>query len=626
MQIENELEKSEIILSSKDVFKSNNNNFSLLFTNIEESKKLLKSFEIFINKYYESINYYFKQLTEFNSNFLEEKFKSSVINSPIFQLCKITKKAVQAQIDNLFSIISNQQIFFAFIESISNLSKILQESEIKFGKNTSNKNGPNAHIQPVFISLMETFAEIESKVIDEYVYKKYNKHVLGINDNPLKNNIEKAKFLEKTFLVFEEDIKNQLLNDFQDMEKKTNEIFNKMKSIVKNIVGFLRENNTTYLDELKNEIDLIGLKTRNSSINLNSSYLSIQNLEPEIEIKNEDNLDMFQYSMKIIHNPKINVIDSNKIKNENNNKEINEEQIEKNNIIIEFKNQENQEKKEIIRNDDGENEKINDKEVNKDNIEEIYNDSELILTEDDIYNIVSTLYKYDFKMLNRKEYDLNIEKEKIKVSNLTKKLLTFDGENNIKEIITDEEVNNLYNLLNDGPTILNVFIMLNNYRSTGRYEATERSFNIIKNIFNKAQDYLLNNRSILLEGLIIILCQTYYIMKDGQKVYIQKEIKNHPLFKKEEFWKNYLNETLDEDIEKMLKEEKNINLEISKERHQKKINDLILSKIVPFTSYMNDFELKDISIMNIISNIFDKYDVDDEGKYIIMSSLERKKY
>ena len=444
MQIENELEKSEIILSSKDVFKSNNNNFSLLFTNIEESKKLLKSFEIFINKYYESINSYFKQLTEFNSNFLEEKFKSSVINSPIFQLCKITKKAVQAQIDNLFSIISNQQIFFAFIESISNLSKILQESEIKFGKNTSNKNGPNAHIQPVFISLMETFLEIESNVIDEYVYKKYNKHVLGINDNPLKNNIEKAKFLEKTFLVFEEDIKNQLLNDFQDMEKKTNEIFNKMKSIVKNIVGFLRENNTTYLDELKNEIDLIGLKTRNSSINLNSSYLSIQNLEPEIEIKNEDNLDMFQYSMKIIHNPKINVIDSNKIKNENNNKEINEEQIEKNNIIIEFKNQENQEKKEIIRNDDGENEKINDKEVNKDNIEEIYNDSEIILTEDYIYNIVSTLYKYDFKMLNRKEYDLNIEKEKIKVSNLTKKLLTFDGENNIKEIITDEEVNNLY--------------------------------------------------------------------------------------------------------------------------------------------------------------------------------------
>ena len=53
MQIENDLEKSEIFISSKDIFASNNNNFSLLFTNIEESKKLLKSFEIFINKYNE---------------------------------------------------------------------------------------------------------------------------------------------------------------------------------------------------------------------------------------------------------------------------------------------------------------------------------------------------------------------------------------------------------------------------------------------------------------------------------------------------------------------------------------------------------------------------------------------
>ena len=120
--------------------------------------------------------------------------------------------------------------------------------------------------------------------------------------------------------------------------------------------------------------------------------------------------------------------------------------------------------------------------------------------------------------------------------------------------------------------------MLNNYRNSGRYEATKRLFNIIKNIFNKAQDYLLNNRSILLEGLIIILCQTYYIMKDGQKVYIQKEIKDHPLFKKEEFWKNYLNETLDEDIEKMLKEENNMNLEISKEKHQKKLMILFYLK------------------------------------------------
>ena len=125
-------------------------------------------------------------------------------------------------------------------------------------------------------------------------------------------------------------------------------------------------------------------------------------------------------------------------------------------------------------------------------------------------------------MLNKSEYDLNIEKEKLKVLKLNDKLLTFDWENKKKEIITDEEANQLYESINDSETLLKFFIKLNNYRTTGRYEATERSFNILVNIFNKAQDFLINNREVILEGLIIILSQTYFVMKDGEKIYIQK--------------------------------------------------------------------------------------------------------
>lgn len=628
MKTEKEFEKNEILPFSLDEFDSDNNNFSLLYTNIGESKKLLESYETFINKYFVSINLYFKELTEFNSNFLvEDKFKSSVINSPIFQLGKAIKKAVQAQIDNLFSIISNQRIFFAFIEALSNLSKILQESPAKFSINSSNNNGPNDHIKPVVISLMKTFEEIESKITDEYICKKYNKHILGINERPLKDNIEQAKFLEKTFLVFEEDIKKQLLNDFQEMEKKTTSIFNEMKNIVKNIVDILRTNNSTYLEELQNEIDLIGKIPKNTSRSLNCSYVSAQNNEPEIGIKNEDNLDMFQYNIKIIHNPKIQVIDSIKNTNEEENKELTD------NKIYQDKKEENSIENKII-NDDDKNDKI--KEKNKNVIfpnifkeykqkekEEIYNYTELNLTEEDIYNIVSILYSYDFKMLNKTEYDLNIEKEKIKVSNVAKKLFTFDAENSINEKITDEEVNNLYKLLKDRETLMQFFVMLNNYRATGRYEATKRSFGIIVNIFNKVQDYLLKNRDVILEGLILILSQTFYIIKDKKKIYIQHEIKEHPLFKKEDYWKNYLNETIDEEIEKMKKEEKKSNKVISKEKHQQKINEHILSKIVPLTSYMNDFGLQEDIIMNIVNNIFDKYNIDEDGKTMILSSLEK---
>lgn len=255
--------------------------------------------------------------------------------------------------------------------------------------------------------------------------------------------------------------------------------------------------------------------------------------------------------------------------------------------------------------------------------EELYNDNELNLTEEDVYNIVSILYSYNFKMLNKTEYDLNLEKKKIKVLKISKKLLTFDGEKKVNEKITDEEVNNLYELLKNRETLMQFFIMLNNYRTTGRYEATERSFYIIVNIFNKVQDFLINNRDFILEGLILILSQTYYIIKDGEKIYIQHEIKEHPLFKKEEYWTNFLNETIDEEIERMKKDEKKSNKIISKEKQQRKINEHILSKIVPLTSYMNDFGFQKEKIMKIVNNIFDKYNIDEDGKIMILSSLEK---
>ena len=635
MNNENDFDKNENILPFTDFLNSNSNNFSLLFTNIEESKKLLQSYETFINKYFVSINFHFKQLTEFNSNFLaEDRFKSSVINSPIFQLGKAIKKAVQAQIDNLFSIITNQKIFFAFLDALSKLSKILEESPSKIGKSSSHKNGPDDQIRPVVITLMENFAEIESKVTDEYIYSKYNKHVLGINDKLLKDNIEQAIFLEKTFLVFEEDTKKQLLNNFQEMEKKTTEIFNEMKGIVKNIIDILRENNSTYLDELQNEIDLIGKIQKNPNKSFNNSYISVHNNESEIDIKPKDNLDMLKYRIKIIQNPKIQIIHKvnkieNKEKQNNGNKKSDREKEENLNNKESEENKPKELNNEKEKKFDNEIGNINNNSIEKDNLEnteELYNDGELILSEEDVFNIVTTLYSYDFKMLNKSEYDLKIEETKLKVSKLAEKLLTFDGENNINEKITDQEVNNLYDLLNDSDTFLKFFIMLNNYRSTGRCQATERAFNIIMNIFSKAQDYLINNREIVLEGLIIILSQTFFLIKDGQKIYLQKVIKEHKLFKNGNFWKNYLDDIIEQELDKNIKDQLNSNTIIIKEDQQRKLNEIFLSKIIPLANYMNDFDLPEDIIMSIINDIFERYHINDEGKSAILSLLEKGNY
>ena len=653
--------KSEILLSNKNenILPSNysfdkNSNFSSLFTNIEESKILLQNYETFISKYFETINAFFKQLTEFNYNFLiEDKYKS-VINSPIFQLGRIIKKAVQEQINNLYSIICNQEIFFSFKIALTNLSKILKSSPAKYMNNSSNKNSPDVYIKPIVISLMESFSEIESKVIDDYIGKKYNKHILGLNNEPLKDNIEKAIFLEKTFLDFEEDNKKQLLNDLHEMEIKTTQIFNEMKNIVKDIVNVLKKNSDPYYEELTKEIDIIGKRPISNVIIIdnNKNDIDANKKEIKLDLKENNDLDMFKYQIKIINNPiihvsenlKMNEINKNKIENIDA-KEKNDNNININNNIVEEKTEnENKNKIEIGKKEEEMEEKekqIKDKKKEENNIEEskiiekenldsqeegVNNDKnneiELTLNDEDLYNIISILYSYDFKMLDNSKYNLEKEKIKVEVFILSQKLLTFDAENNIEEIITDNEVNSLYELMNDRENIFKFFVMLNNYRATGRYEATERAFNIIINIFIKTENILLCKRDLKLEGLLIILSQTFYKVNNGEKIYLQKAIKDHAIFKKDSFWDNYLNDSIEIEVNKMKEDEQSITAKLTEEQKKKKISDIILSLTLPISTYMKEFEIKDEIIFNITNKIFDKYEVDNETRTMILSLLE----
>jgi hypothetical protein len=207
---------------------------------------------------------------------------------------------------------------------------------------------------------MESFSEIESKVIDNYIEKKYNKHILGLNNEPLKDNIEKAIFLEKTFLDFEEDNKKQLLNDLHEMEIKTTQIFNEMKNIVKDIVNVLKKNSDPYYEELTKEIDIIGKKPISNVIiidNNNNNDIDTNKKETKLDIKKINDLDMFKYQIKIINNPIIHVTESLK-KNEINKNEIENTDIKEkndnnidNNLIKEKNENENENKIEDVKNE-----------------------------------------------------------------------------------------------------------------------------------------------------------------------------------------------------------------------------------------------------------------------------------
>ena len=583
--------------------------FLLLFSDIKEQIKLLKSFITYINEYFDFINVFHKQLIEINNNFLKD-FNSLPINSPIFLLGKSIKDIIQLQITNLSIIINNQKTFIDIAKEFSNLIQILKEYQNIMGDNSNNSDKIKSQIQPVLISLMEVYSDIEFKTIDEYINKKYNKRMYGERNIVLDTKLVEGHYLEKTFLEFEENSKKNFFIKYHEIENKTLNSFNIIKEHLKNISEIILKQNYINLEQIQNQIDFIGKshqieegdKTKDSNQN--------------IQIKNEG---IFKYRIKIILQPEIQVIDikKEKLKNEM----ATNNQLEKKEEKKEEKKKKKSFFKKVTKEKDKEKEKAKNKLMEDKNKEETLKEN-LILTDEDIYNIVETLYKFDFEMLDKSSYILEIEKQKLEVEKLGKKFLSFDLSKNMQENISDSEVNDLIGLLNNEKNINKFFLMLNNYRATGCYETSERAYNILINIFNLVADYLMKNNDITIENLIIILSQTFYILKDGEKIYIQDNIKNHPLFKSLQFWENQIMTRIEKHIENTKNDLKKMNLIVSEKDMQRRLDDIILSQFVPISSNMRDFGLLNEFILKIANNLFEKYNTKEETKTLILSLLK----
>ena len=565
------------------ISKTDISNFYTLFSNIKESKKLLNLYRNFINGYLETLNGYYKQLTEINWRFLDkDSLKSSITKSPILKLGKIIKNILETRINNLFSLISDTTFFISFDNSLNNLSKIVQDSSIIINKKIFENE------EPITNSLYEKYEDIESIIIDNYIYNKYNKHLDIINNESLENSVQQAQFLEKTILDLDEKNKIQMFEILKEMESKTINVYSEMKHTVENIIKTLQVQGTEYLKKLEEGINLIHNMPL-ETVNNNDKNKE----ETQIELNKFIDLDMFKYKIKILESPIIKIDDKN-------NKKLKERKTK-----TKADNQKNK----------------NDNEIKT---EEILYNNELTLTDEDIYNIVSTIYSYDLKMINKSEYELDKEKQKLEVSNLSEKLLSYNVEDNINETITEEEVNKLYDLLlNNKTNLMKFFIILNNYRVTRRCNMTERVYKIIGKIFNISLDNLLKEKNKQLEGLIIILSQTFYMMENEKKIYLLEIIKNHDLFKNEEFWKNHLENIINEEINKIEEDEKDGRVVFSKEVKEKKIKQLITAKIIPFSNNMLEFGASKEVILNIINPIMDKYNLDENSRVMSLSLLEQ---
>ena len=552
--------KNESIISQ-----NSSNDFLLLFSDIKEQPKLLRSFSTFINEYLDLINNFYNKLKEITNNYLSENiFKTSMENLPIFRLGKTLRDIVQSQLNKLENIIKNQNIFKEIDKDFADLIKIIKEYKTISG-DSSKGHDSRTMIQPVVLSLIETYNDIEFKIVDDYIIKKYNKRIFGEKKEiDLDMKLLEVNYLEKTFLEFGESSKNLFFKEFQEIQKKTLNSFNIIKDHMKTLSEIILKQNCINIYENQNEIDFIG---KNPQIK-NEDKAKNYNLNTP-----KENNNMFKLRIKTLEKKYIKIIDI-------------------------------------------------DKEKNK-NYEEQNSEEKLILNEEDKYNIVEQLYNLNMKMLDKSGYNLAEEKKKIEVEKLAKKLLSINDNKQELEQISNSEVEHLIELLNNNEINMHkFFLLLNNYRAKGKYELNEKTFNILVQIFNMTQDFLLEKKDASLENLIIILSQTFFITKNVNKYYIVNDIKNHQIFKSEEFWKNQLKIKIEEQLTKINNNIKRMNLNLPEKESQKQKDETIFSQFVPISANMKEFGLNSDIILNIANQIFESYNTGDETKALILSLLK----
>ena len=566
----------EILMKNENKEKINLNHFNFLIANTKEIEKYLEKFKSYLFEYYTLNISHFANLSKLLSGFSARK-NQNFINTPIYQLKLIFQSIIEFQSKKYETMIPDCQNLILISENLISLKKIIEEIYIKHNK-LSNL-GISKDMNMVSNSIMQYMDDLENKTVEEFVWEKYKKHTLTSNKEKIKNLIDKIKQLEKNLLDYGNEKKGQYFSMIKESDNKIQKIFNDIKNIFQEYISKLKETTKDYIKNLEN------FEKNLNSISINLEIKNVENVfcsKSDFEFKEKD---FNKYSIKILKNKKILLKDYNKDNHLENNNDDNFIELKKTKTFTD---------------------KFTSSENKKENI--------LFLTDEDIYEIISRLYKYDLKVLDKSKYDLDKEKEKLLSLEKSNKLLLDYSENKEKaKKNLNKDFKQIMELINTKiiNTIKNAesfFIALNNYRVKGKLNLNDKFYELVLYIYNSTFDLLKENNNYTLGNLMIILSQTFYKENGKEKIYILEGIKSHEIFKPNEFWKNIINNKIEDEIKNLMK------LEASKLLNQEKKEEIIITKLLAFCSLMKEFNLDKNKISNICALIFEKYKSSQESR------------
>ena len=564
----------EILKTNENQEKIYLNHFNFLIANTKEIQKYLEKFKSNLFEYYTLNISHYTNLSKLLNGFTARK-NQNFINTPLYQLKLIFQSIIEMQAKNFEIMIPNFHIFILIAESLIGLKKIVEEICIKHNK-LSNL-GISKDMCTVSNSIMQYMDELETKTVEEYVWEKYKKHTMASNKEKIANLVDKIKNLEKNLFDYGNDKKGQYFSMIKESEDKIKSIYNDIKNHYQEYMSKLKKATNDYIKNLEN------FEKNLNSISINLEIKNVEDVfcsKSDFEFKEKD---FNKYSIKILKNKKILLKNYSRDTQFESNNEDNFFQLKKTKTFTQ---------------------KISSHENPKEDA--------LFLTDEDIYEIVSRLYKYDINIIDKTKYDLDLEKDKlISLEKSNNILLTYsENTEKAKEKLNQDfkQIMELINtkILNTIKNAESFFIALNNYRVKGKLNFNDKFYELILYVYNTTQELLMKNNNYGLGNLMIILSQTFYKEIDGKKIYILEGIKSHDIFKPNEFWKNIIINKIEAEINNLKKLEKSDVVNI------KKKEEIIISKLLAFCSLMKEFNFEKNKISDICTLIFDKYKSSEE--------------
>ena len=561
-----------------DIFDLGKNTFNSCYSQLKNDKKVLRLYSQQIEDYLNSI----EESKNILYNINRDIEKNSSIDKPF---CFLKK----------FEIILNLQCNYYdfFLENSQKSFEVLKESIDKncttitnFLANTQTLNANIKNKSVEFFDkhnkVIASLREVELCTVDDYIINTYKIPINKdkINPNKIEDLINESYKCKKEYnksLQNMKDIFKNFLTEYNLNMKEIKMAMTKLnedcKSEILNIINIMKDN----CNNLLNLINGASLKIENYDNNNNkfkdgySEYLNNEIKEEELfEVLNTD-----KYKLNIINEEEKNISEIKSFKH-------------KNSINKQVKN--------------------------------------YIITGNDIYNIVKKIYDYNFETIDKEIYNLSIEKNKLEITKLASKLLGYDFYKHEKlqktEKMSEDEIINYINFIFlKEDYIIEFLARLNNYRTIGKLELSVDLFNTIKIIFDKAADYLMIKSSDRIYNFLIILSQTFYIVKNNEKYFLQKELLHKEFFRSVEFWNNKLDKTIDEEIERLDEELAKNGVELNENKKNRKKEEILFTKFVSFIASLNGFELEKEKIDKILFPLFEKYNVKEEMKNSILSLL-----